>query len=90
MTFELLWLNVRNRGQTGKELLVLSITGFDPSRTWARSNSRSAAPAAVPLAVLSLMRSIERGPQRRRLDSERLRFGPSLPAVLRQVLYALV
>lgn len=30
MTFELLWLNVRNRGQTGKELLVLSITGFDP------------------------------------------------------------
>jgi hypothetical protein len=28
--WKLLWLNVRNRGQTGKQLLVLSITGFDP------------------------------------------------------------
>jgi hypothetical protein len=29
---KLLWLNVRNRGQTGKQLLVLSINGFDPER----------------------------------------------------------
>jgi hypothetical protein len=91
MTFELLWLNVRNRGQTGKELLVLSITGFDPSRTWARSNSRSAAPAAVPLAVLSLMRSIERGPTAPPPRFRTTQVWPKdLPAVLRQVLYALV
>jgi hypothetical protein len=30
-------------GKTGKHLLVLSFTGFDPTRTWAGLKSRSAA-----------------------------------------------
>jgi putative tryptophan/tyrosine transport system substrate-binding protein len=49
---------VRFRGQTGKHVLVLGLTGFDPTETWAAQDFRSAKALFVPSLKRDMVPSI--------------------------------
>src|SRR5258705_11498696 len=50
--------NVRSRGQSGKHLLALSFSGFDPTETWAAQDFRSAKTLFVPSLKRDIVPSI--------------------------------